>query len=557
MILGQDPWKGERSGSALIGFALWIADVTRPLARACGVSPDMLRTLLQARLQVDLRGDPRGRPGSSSFGPALAMTFAWLAGMGLTFPALVEIPPATWMLLVQSFVTLFVGMILLLQLGTLLVDPTDIGVLGPRPVPGRALFAARIWHVAVYLIVLGGCLCFFPATLGCVAYRSAWPLVLAPLCTALTLAQVLGAVALLYAILMHLVGPAYFQRITFWLQIGGTAFLVGGVQLLQFVIPTGWIREHGQQAAGLVRFYPPAWTGELARFASGGGLDGGMALAAFVVPVLALLVALRIASRNFAAALTGDIALARRTTVGWPSGWLRDLGRRGLHTRLERCGYDVTFSLSVRDKLFMRAVYPMLVSNVVPFLAMAWTMSAVWPAIESLTVVALPYVTALGAIMLVEGARITEHPEAAWPLAHLPDDERREYAYGGFQALWTRVYYPLLFGSAVLIVLVEGPLGILDAALATTVSLLIAVTTRRLLKVHLPFSYKPKASDMDTTNLHLFLGATLYAFLAAGAHGLLILFAPRWIVLPIAVFLFPFVRREWPRMREPVPAPLG
>ena len=48
------------------------------------------------------------------------------------------------------------GLQLVLFYGGMLLDPTDVAVLHSRPVSDRTLFATRLAHVSVYLL-LGAC----------------------------------------------------------------------------------------------------------------------------------------------------------------------------------------------------------------------------------------------------------------------------------------------------------------------------------------------------------------------------------------------------------------
>src|SRR6185436_8786702 len=122
--------------------------------------------------------------------------------------------------------------------------PTDIGVLASRPVSGRTLFAARLAHVGVYLLLSCACLSCFPMFLGCLAYPFWAVLLVVPACVLLSALLTLGLVALFYALALRLAGPARFQRVVFAVQIAVMVVLMGGLQVVMPLL-------HGSHIVGL------------------------------------------------------------------------------------------------------------------------------------------------------------------------------------------------------------------------------------------------------------------------------------------------------------------
>lgn len=222
----------------MIGLSLWCVARLRPILSLFGLRTDHVLAVLEARLTLDFRGHPlTGRPTSAEIGPVLVVLAFWLAGIGSGVLALLAVDPFLWAAGTQTLYLFLFGVIVLLQYGNVLVDPTDIAVLAARPVAERTLFAARLIHVLVYGCVLGAAHAFFPVMLGCIGYRSVMPLLLVPIGLALTSVTAVGAIGLLYAGTLRLFGPRSFQRATFWIQIGTMALLLGGAQVGQHLVP--------------------------------------------------------------------------------------------------------------------------------------------------------------------------------------------------------------------------------------------------------------------------------------------------------------------------------
>ncbi|MBM3984702.1 MAG: hypothetical protein FJ296_03270, partial [Planctomycetes bacterium] len=246
-------WEGRGDG-LLVALGAWLAlRLARPLS-LLGVDGRACAEIVRTRLRLDQRGPPGLALGTASLsarsgdvlgiGLVLMLYLFWLMGLGIGVAALLGVPGPMFVALVSGATLGLFSLQLVLFYGTLLLDPTDIGVLHSRPVSGRTLFAARLLHVATYLLCGSVALCFFPAVLGCLAFPPLAVLVAVPLAVTGSALLALGLVALAYATLLRLVGPTRFQRATLWVQIAAGTFLMGGVQL---VVPV--VRHSGLAAA--------------------------------------------------------------------------------------------------------------------------------------------------------------------------------------------------------------------------------------------------------------------------------------------------------------------
>jgi hypothetical protein len=314
------------------------------------VDPLAFREILRTRLRLDMRGIPglqlggapsggaAGHDSFFSFGLALLLSVQWLAGFAPGILAVFRPPPELWMAAVSATTMGLLGLHLVLTYGALLVDPTDIGVLASRPVSGRTLFAARLAHVSVYLLLSCACLSCFPMFLGCLAYPFWAVLLVVPACVLLSALLTLGLVALFYALALRLAGPARFQRVVFAVQIALTVALMGGVQVV-LPLPAAHRRRIDPRAALLV---PPLHFGGLFRVvlegtpatdARGGGAGCRCGPGA-------------------RCSRAGARQVSRALSCRWPSaacaGPLRR-GARGARSREELAAFDFVRAISRRD----------------------------------------------------------------------------------------------------------------------------------------------------------------------------------------------------------------
>lgn len=486
----------------------------------------------------------------------LAMLGAWLSGIGVALVALTKMPSELWMAVVAVHATAMISLVLVTQYAPMIVDATDIAVVAPRPVPDRTVFAARIAHVTVYSTALALCCMFWPLALGWLGYPTPWLLVAVPLVVALSAATSIGLVALLFAVTLRISGAAGFQRAAFLAQIAGAVLLMGGMQVVMPLIArpavVEWIRGQSWTRALL----PPLQQGALFALMRGDTSHYvvGLSCAAVLTPIVLVWFAFRLASRHFVAGLAGDIVRSTNANVRWPGGIGVRVAAWITHSRLERAGFDFVRAMSRRDKVFLRAGVPMVVS----FAVMSF--ASVVPAARANAmprfVLALPiYLMLVGLPGLLETVRFTEHSGASWVLRAAPVASWREFVVGGTKALFATYILPLLFVMVCVSVAFGGVAGIAHALGAALVTAGIALVAARAMQHGIPFWREPKMGEMDFTNLAVLIGSVAGAVMLAGAHALLQIFVgpwafAGWAVLGLALCLYGWGALH--RTREPL-----
>src|SRR5262245_12377298 len=216
------PWRSKEEGSLLLGTILWSVDRLAPLVRALGLDFPRFRELLRVRILLTLRPSAHSGSGMGAMraaGIALTVLMAAFAGLLTGITALVNARAWPWIVISQSVLVALLATMLLQILAGILVDPTDIGVVAPHPVNDRTVFGVRLAEVASFVALIGLGFTGGNVFLAVFGKPPLAVLCLFPLFSLLCAATTLGAVALLFALALRIVGPTHFQRVTLWAQI--------------------------------------------------------------------------------------------------------------------------------------------------------------------------------------------------------------------------------------------------------------------------------------------------------------------------------------------------
>src|SRR5262245_38348505 len=343
------PWRTKEEGSLFLGTTLWIVDRLRPLLVALGLDFALFRELLRVRVLLALRPSASSGAGTlRAAGLALLMLGAALLGLFSGIVALTSDDARLWIVVSQTVLMALLSLILFQILGGILVDPTDIGVVAPHPVEDSTVFAVRLAEVAAFVGLFVAGFTGGNLLLGVFGKPPLAVLFVFPLLSVLAATTTLGAVALVFALVLRIVGPRHFQRATLWAQIGSGLVLVLAGQLprrAHRAQRTLW----GDQLARLKMLWPPCQYAEAFAWASGARADVPLVplLAALLAPFAALALTLWLASRYFIAGLQGTLG-APAPHVRWPGGLVAGLGAR-LSRGVEHAAFDFAAALSRRE----------------------------------------------------------------------------------------------------------------------------------------------------------------------------------------------------------------
>jgi len=544
------PWRSRGPDPFTLHASLWIVDRLRTPIRWLGIEFPIFRLVLEQRLRMEspaqsIRAAGGARAGAAgSIGLGEALTMGWILLMGLVpgVFALVTRDPLLWMLSGQTLWIFTLALLTVMHFANVLVDPTDVGVLASRPVDGRTLFATRIAHVLAPVLVYAGCAALVPVFFGLFVLPPLVVLVAYPLATLSSAAFVIGGVTLAIAVALRVVGPARFQRVVFWGQVGGAMLLMIGSQIAPRLMSQFELLEFLEGRPWLGFLFPPLAEYGFYRLLSGAGERYDLVFAALVVtlPIGIGVLAMLFVSRSFVAALADSGTLVTARTRGFEPSFFARLGPRVCSTGEACAAYGLALALSRRDRLFLRSVLPMLgmvtamaVVMMVPRGAdevdMEWASAGIY------------FVLMLGATTF-EMSRLSEHPEARVWRRTLPVASEQALMEGSAKALLCGTLFPLLLVISAAMVALLGPDALGDVALALPLAAAALTFTARAFLRGLPFTDGTRRQT-NFDRLPRFMGLALALGLLIGVHMLvrlhpvshglavvaaLLLFRPGW-----------------------------
>ncbi len=532
-------WKERDSKSLLVRFVLRCCDAARPVLAAAGVTQYAeFRTLLEARIRLDLRGGEA----FNRFGLPIMLAMIWLSGFLPGIFALFLDDGFLWMSIAQAWSMFLVGMVLLLQLGNILVDTTDVHVVGPLPVADRTLYAARIVHAFAYVSLLAGCVAFWPMLLGAIGV-SPWVLALYPVCAVFSTMLVVAAVALFYAAVLRVFGPSRFQSVVTWLQVAVSALAFGGYQVFARVVQWREAVELFEAHPKLMAGLPPLYYGALYELLTGAFTQRNLALglAGVLLPLVAFALATQLAAGDLVRGLLSPAQRDRTASRSWkpPRSHLPWLASFVTSSRDERAGFDYAISLSRTERLYLRMAF----SQVIGFSVMAFVMAMMFtPSSEGWSFHLAPfalYVVPLLLPTIVEMGQMTENPAGAWIFEALPVDEPERVFRGAIKGLLFGTAFPAFAAICLVAGLVSGVEGLADLLLAFELTAILSFVTVRRMNVRLPFTFKFRHGHSQAVNVLTVMVIFFFIVLAIGAHALVRLHLPLQLacIAVLAVFV--------------------
>lgn len=513
---GKDPWRPPEEDSLLARLLLWgVARLALPI-RCFGIEPGHFRELLRVRVLLSLRPSSAKPSVWGVAGIAVSMLMTTFMGFMTGLVAVFAEDTGLWIVISQSALALLLVLLLFQFLAEVLVDPTDIGVVAPHPVSDRALFAARLSEIFCTLLLFVACFTAGNVCLALFRKPALAVLFVYPLLSLLCGLTTLGAVALLFALCLRVVGATHFQRVTLWAQILGGAVVFGGMQLTRVVHRQQWglwAEEHH----GLLLFWPPYQYGELYTLLTGqgGGPQVLPSLAAVFVPVAAFAVTLRLASRSFVAGLQGTLG-SPTPRGGWPTGVLTRVA--GFFAPgPERQGFDFATALARREPHFLRTVVPQLVMYQAMSVGMGFglrrDLSLFIPVSAAFLFLVVPHL-----LLQVQG---TAEPEARAVFLNAPVASEEALMRGALKGLlvqWVGGPALVLFGVQLF---VAGLGSLPRIVLAFQLAFVCTLLFLRRYPMALPFTQTIRSAAQGAANFGLFLVSGFAIALIIGVHVLL------------------------------------
>jgi hypothetical protein len=324
--------------------------------------------------------------------------------------------------------------------------------------------------------------------------------------------------------------------VVLWSQIlvGGAA--AASAQVLPRLIGAERLRAIWESESSWKLLWPPFAHAEVFTGACGEGRVGPLALAVtLLVPLGALLLTLRLASRHYVAGLEGGEA-PQAGPARWTRGFFARLAPRLVRGREQRIGFEFACALGRREGHVLRGVLPQMLS----FQAMALAiMLRERGEAASFFVCFSAGMLVFTLPNLLELSQGTPQPEARWLFVSNPladEDELMRGALKGLLVSWWGL--GMLVAGAVQLALL-GPGAFLDVLLSFELAAVMGLFYARLWSFGVPFRRSIRANQF--ANMGLVLTMMLAFGLLGGAHYGLSSWRPleiaALVVLPFALAL--------------------
>lgn len=544
----------------MVTAILVVFDLLSPLVRLLGVDYHRFRAILEVKLLLDGR-----RQGSAALGVhqpsgkkkqntlALSLLMNSIFGIFVASTLTLTASPLVGLTVEFSFILVMVGMMLVADYSSVLLDTADNQILQPRPVTGRTILAARIAHIAVYLGLLSFSLGLAAFVIGALRYGALFiPAFAAALLAGIML--MVATVNILYLLVMRVVNGEKLRDLILYFQIVVAVVMMGGYQLMPRLLDTTALQTLDISGASWIYFYPPTWFAGAVDFALGrhGPAQTRLLLLALGGPLLALLILAALAP-IFRRALqrldldSATLVAARTPATAKPAAvrpsWNETLARWLCPRPLERAAFSLLWSIAVRDRHLKQRTYPMAFFGLIlgagimlgPSRAQNFSLSELR---TRQTYLLLLYTGCMLMPSSVMQLRFSNQHEAAAFYRFLPIARPGDIMSAGLKMMLARIIAPSFAPAALAVLLIWGPRVTLDVLVAFFATMLTCTVAALLTARQIPFSEKFGAVESSGRLISMFplmilpgaLGGAHYLVLKQLPYPFVALLAPLWLL---------------------------
>lgn len=518
----------------MTSLILALFDPCARLFKALGVDYAQFRTILEVKLTMDNRRQVNAFQGASSNKKQPKAVFVLMlvsyAAFGLYFGVITAVMPSTFtaMTLAHSFVMVMVGMSLVGDYSSVLLDTTDNAVMQPRPVTGRTLLVTRVVHIALYLSLMSFSLSLFTMVVSAFKVHVLAPLVFAAT-LGLSMCLVVFLASTMYLLAMRVTSAERVRDIITWVQIIMAVVMVGGYQVLPRMMRTDTLNSITLEGATWVYFYPPAW------FAAPVDLLAGhvtlmnlfLSTEAVIIPILAMFTVVRVLAPTFTQSMLdlegqAPVKTAATPTAMRPATLSTRLARLTCRNGEMQAAFDMVWQLCARDRQFKRRVYPSIAMMAVMAVALLFNPSGKSEPVlqrfrESSFYLLALYMASLPTATVIAQVALTEQPEAAWIYRLLPIARPGRIIVAGWKVMLMRIVMPVQIALLVVLFALVGPRMLLDGVVSASATLFIASLYGLVFGRQFPFSMPYSVMQQSGRMMRAF-GLMFLPFVLCGLH---------------------------------------
>jgi len=518
----------------MISLLLAMFDPFARLFQALGVEYTQFRSILEIKLMMDNRRQHNAFQGASSSKKQPKAVFFFMlfgyAAFGIYFGVIVAALPSTFtaMTLAHSFVIVMVGMSLVGDYSSVLLDTTDNAVMQPRPVSGRTLLVARAVHIALYLLLMSFSLSLCTMVVAAFKLHPLAPLVIAAT-LGLSMCFVIFLASTLYLLAMRVASAERVRDIITWVQIVMAVVMVGGYQILPRMMGADALKSITLEGATWVYFYPPAWFAAPIELLMGrvSLMNLFLSTEAVFIPILAMLVVIRVLAPTFNKAMLAleaqaPVKSSATPKADRPAALSARLSRLICRSQETRAAFDMVWQLCARDRQFKRRVYPTVAMMAVMAVAILFNQggrsgSGLERLRDSNWYLFALYLASLPTATVIAQIALTEQPDAAWIYRTLPIARPGRIIVAGWKVMLMRIVVPVQIALLVVLYAIIGQRMLLDGVVAASATMFIASLYGLVFGRQFPFSMPYSVMQQSGRMIRAF-GLMFLPFFLCGLH---------------------------------------
>lgn len=514
------------------------------------VDIDKLKIIVETKLMMDRRRVRVTMKKQSDKEPKnqLLVTQIVYAFFGLMMAGLIFYLKAIvlTMIFLHSYILFMMAMTMITDFSTIMLDTTDNQIILPRPVSSKTLFTARLVHILVYLLQFTLALALFPLIACFVVFG---PLVgITAIFTVLfTVAFAVFLTYLLYALILRFANEEKVKDIISYFQIFMTIFFAVGYQVLPRLINFDAIQRNFSLHT-YSYFLPPVWmaiTLEAIHDFNFDGIHVLMIALSFMIPAFAFWIMIKFLAPAFAKKLSAmgsgsDASSGKNISkkVHYKKPFEEKLSDLLSTNNTEKAGFELTWKMTARDRLFKMQFYPSLgylfVFAFIFVFKSGQNIKMLWATLSSTTYflwfVYLPMFSISSAIMLIA---FNENFTASWVYLSSPLRLPGSLISGSLKSLLVKFFLPifvLLFGFSFY---VWGYTIADDFIFGFFNNILIFLLTAHFNSSYLPFSMQPNVKQQTGKFVKVFLQLVIVGALV-GLHYVALMLP--WMVAALIPF---------------------
>ncbi len=505
----------------------------KPLFKLLDVNYNQLYAILTAKLTMDNRRSISFSNNSSKTpkNQIVKQVFLYaLLGTILLFTTMVIQSTLLIYTIFFSVVMMMIAIAMISEFTTLLFDNRDNFVLASRPVNNETLAIAKIFHIAIYMLIISlsislAVIIFTLSEFGVVAMLMLVALLI------FTAFFILFLTNIFYFALSNVVSTQRMKDIVVYIQVAMAILFMAAYQLMPRLMDYYEITQIGNMTLKWWHLLvPPVWmSAALDMMIQGNPDTKHIVFLAFamVIPILSLVLVVKVLSPRFNKAVqqqentkkrkkTTQITQHKQSWMGW-------LSRIFTPNIQEAACFEMVWKMSGRERKYKQTVYPvfgyiLIFMLIFTFKGKDFSLARLEASNNYLIYLYFP---ALLSFSLIGNLGFTDNKKSSWLFRTMPIHSVGIVFRGALKAVLFKYFMPVYVIIAAASLYIWNATIVDDILLALIINVLITSLYHRYFIHDLPFTTQKGANDMSVnfiTGLLIMIGIVI----AVGIHYTLI-----------------------------------